>query len=146
MSRLSIFRSRQRTQAIPPETKQCSSCGRTKPASAFHHSKKSPSGLQNNCKECNILQAQVAEWRKAGIEMDQQRYDRMLATQQGRCAICGMQPPHGARRLAVDHDHKTNEVRGLLCFDCNTGIGKLGDDPVLLRTAADYIERFQRRR
>lgn len=45
------------------------------------------------------------------------QYDKMLAAQGGKCAIC-KRPPK-SRRLAVDHDHKTGKVRGLLCFRCN---------------------------
>ncbi|MDV7099702.1 endonuclease domain-containing protein [Gordonia amicalis] len=45
-------------------------------------------------------------------------YDRLLVAQGGRCAICLRRPPRN-RRLAVDHDHDTGEVRGLLCTDCN---------------------------
>jgi len=72
-------------------------------------------------------------------------FDAMLAVQNGVCAIC--QKPETATRngvvrwLSVDHDHGTNAVRGLLCSDCNTAIGLLGDSPTRLRAAADYLER-----
>jgi hypothetical protein len=62
-------------------------------------------------------------------------------SQGGRCAICGKVPR--SRRLAVDHDHKTGEVRGLLCasgdFGCNKGLGYFNDDPELLRRAYEYL-------
>lgn len=64
----------------------------------------------------------------------------MLAAQGGKCAICGGTNP-GGHRLAVDHDHTTGAVRGLLCHACNAGIGKLRDDPALLRVAADYLDK-----
>lgn len=72
-------------------------------------------------------------------------YDRMFAAQGGRCGLCGNEGSNTERsaELAVDHDHETGVVRGLLCHDCNTGLGKLGDDPALLRKAADYVERYQ---
>ena len=60
----------------------------------------------------------------------------MLADQDGKCAICTKPFPG---RIAIDHDHRTGRVRGLLCTSCNTGIGKLGDDPELLLRAISYL-------
>jgi hypothetical protein len=72
-------------------------------------------------------------------------FAQMLLDQDGVCAICGLPETtiqNGkVRQLSVDHDHETGRVRGLLCNDCNRGIGMLHDDPDLLRTAADYLER-----
>lgn len=51
-------------------------------------------------------------------------YESLLAVVPG-CAICGKTPGENRRRLAVDHDHKTGRVRGLLCNSCNVGIGHL---------------------
>jgi hypothetical protein len=59
--------------------------------------------------------------------------------QDGSCAIC-CTPLVDGQNVHVDHDHKTKAVRGLLCFNCNTGIGHLRDNPTLLRTAARYLE------
>jgi hypothetical protein len=77
-----------------------------------------------------------------GLSLDE--YNRMFEAQQGKCAICN-QPETQMRKgklktLAVDHNHKSGAIRGLLCFDCNTGIGKLKDDPQILRLAAQYLE------
>ena len=68
----------------------------------------------------------------------------MLEKQGGVCAICGGSEPKDAgtghrRRFAVDHCHETGRVRGLLCVNCNSGIGKLKDSPDLLRRALDYL-------
>lgn len=60
----------------------------------------------------------------------------MLAEQDGRCKICGQ-----LKKLNVDHDHATGEVRGLLCHGCNVGIGFFRDSPELLRSAIDYLVR-----
>ena len=66
-------------------------------------------------------------------------YDRMVEAQGGLCAICE-QPPSGKRpTLHVDHKHG-GDVRALLCGNCNTGIGKLGDDPMRLMRAAAYLD------
>jgi hypothetical protein len=75
-------------------------------------------------------------------------YDELLLAQGGRCAICGTtEPPllketcSSGLSFAVDHDHQTGAVRGLLCGPCNLGIGNLGDEPARLRAAAVYLER-----
>jgi hypothetical protein len=72
-------------------------------------------------------------------------YEMLLAKQNGVCAIC-QQPEktldkknNSLRRLAVDHCHTTSKIRGLLCFYCNTGIGKFGDNPQLIERAAEYV-------
>jgi len=70
--------------------------------------------------------------------MTPKEYDRLLQNQNGKCAICGSEP--GRRQLAVDHDHETGEVRGLLCSNCNTGLGLLGDQLARLRVAVTYLE------
>lgn len=57
-----------------------------------------------------------------GITVEE--YDRRMAEQGGVCGICG-QPERLRQNLAVDHDHDTGAIRGLLCFDCNVGLGKL---------------------
>jgi hypothetical protein len=72
-------------------------------------------------------------------------YAQMSEAQAGLCAIC-QRPERQMRNdklkwLAVDHCHDSNVVRGLLCSDCNRGLGTFGDDPARLRAAADYIER-----
>ena len=59
-----------------------------------------------------------------GITVDD--FDRMLRDQDGKCAICGTTEPGGRRGVfAVDHDHQTGRVRGLLCFPCNRRLGVL---------------------
>lgn len=68
-------------------------------------------------------------------------YDQRYAEQGGCCAIC-REP---GDLLCVDHDHTTGDVRGLLCHECNVGIGKLGDNAERLRVAADYLEHHQPR-
>jgi hypothetical protein len=74
--------------------------------------------------------------RTFGITPEQ--YDRMLVAQGGGCAIC-RKPPRDDIALHVDHDHETGAIRKLLCFDCNAGLGKLGDDVELLRAAITYL-------
>lgn len=72
-----------------------------------------------------------------GITADE--YDALYRAQGGRCAIC-RRATGAKRRLAVDHDHDTGLVRGLLCKTCNYKIlGHLRDDPEALQRAIDYL-------
>jgi hypothetical protein len=82
---------------------------------------------------------------KTNFGLERGEYVRMLARQNGVCAICRRPETvmlHGKiKRLAVDHCHTTNVVRGLLCACCNLAIGYAGDDALRLRAAANYLER-----
>lgn len=73
----------------------------------------------------------MGKLKKYGMTLE--AYDRLFEKQGGVCAIC--QKPeavvwYGKSTLAVDHDHTTGKTRGLLCFRCNTVLGKIGEDPV----------------
>lgn len=70
-------------------------------------------------------------------------YERLLEEQGGKCAICLTRPEDftWGSILHIDHCHDTGKVRGLLCPPCNTGMGKLKDNPDMLRRAADYLEK-----
>lgn len=74
-------------------------------------------------------------------------YERILTEQNFRCAICGIHQSETRKAFAVDHDHSCcsskrtcgNCIRGLLCFECNIGLGKFKDDKVLLAKALKYL-------
>jgi hypothetical protein len=75
-----------------------------------------------------------------GITLDE--YEGMLARQGGHCAICPSTLPgrSGRKYLYVDHCHDTGRVRGLLCGNCNDGVGRFRDNPELLRAAIRYLD------
>lgn len=66
-------------------------------------------------------------------------YVALLKRQGGTCAIKGCRANGRTKRLAVDHDHRTGIIRGLLCGPHNRLIGQFNDDPDLLQSFADYI-------
>lgn len=83
------------------------------------------------------------EWelqRKYGIGISE--YEGLLTRQNGKCAICGTMNPRTPKRgrFVVDHDHRDNTVRGLLCFQCNVGIGAFSENADSLLRAADYLK------
>lgn len=65
-------------------------------------------------------------------------YKKMLEHQHGCCAICG-RPRRKAKRMPIDHNHKTGRVRGLLCSPCNEFVGWLGDDAQLFLNGYRYL-------
>lgn len=132
--------------------KTCTKCKAEKPLDGFPPNKRKRDGRQSWCHVCSNREA--VAWKKRNPEraraqsrraqlkyqygITPEQYDAMFEAQRGKCAICGC-PPNG-KLLATDHCHSTEQVRGLLCTSCNTSIGLLKHDPVLLRRAADYIE------
>ena len=86
---------------------------------------------------------QKARALRDSFDLSLDEYRKMLEAQDGKCAICNQPETHKRngklKALAVDHDHKSGAIRGLLCSDCNTGIGKLKDDPAILQSAIQYL-------
>ena len=69
-------------------------------------------------------------------------YEKILAEQGGHCALCPTTPEQNyGHKLHVDHNKKTDDVRGLLCKSCNTALGKLGDDEEGLWKAIGYLRK-----
>lgn len=76
-------------------------------------------------------------------KMEVEQYDEMFTRQGGCCAICGYKPDKFAEKenkLYVDHNHKTDRVRGLLCMNCNSALGHLNEDLTIIKKAIEYIE------
>lgn len=89
---------------------------------------------QQRAKVTPEMQLRADLWKDYRITLEQR--DQLLQDQCGACAICGAIDS----QLVVDHDHKTGQVRGLLCKHCNWGIGHLRDDPVRIARAAQYVQ------
>ena len=79
--------------------------------------------------------------RKYGLSLE--AVERMYATQKGLCPICKKAMTLGGRRTkdtaVIDHCHRTNKKRGLICFACNIGLGMFKDDVDLLISAVIYL-------
>lgn len=126
----------------------CPGCGDTQ----RHNFYMSQSGRRTNayCKEChkrrcseryyskNILEKRAERASQYGLTKDE--YLSLFEQQGGRCAICDNEPAT-QRGLHVDHCHATNEVRGLLCHGCNTGLGLFKDNLSVLEKAISYLRR-----
>jgi len=85
------------------------------------------------------------DWRKYDLKkrygITLEDYERMLELQGGCCKICGCKSPgNKSKHFSVDHSHTTQEVRGLLCHHCNTGLGYFRDSREALSNAIIYLE------
>jgi hypothetical protein len=120
-------------------------CGQVKPLEEFPRNKNSKDGRHTYCKPCHNARGRETIQRlhgnsrhyllkkRYGIGADE--FDELVRQQGGVCAICGRENPEH-----VDHDHDTGEVRGILCFNCNGGLGQFRDSIDALRAAAAYLE------
>lgn len=136
-----------------PRTLTCSHCNIEKPIKNFPRRNDCRDGRIKQCRICvNIKRqayrkikgrqetpAQYRKWilkSKFGLSIED--YNSMFEKQNGVCAICFHKEKQG-KHLGVDHCHTTSRIRGLLCSECNNGIGKLKDDPILLQRAIEYL-------
>lgn len=107
------------------------------------------SGRHAYCRECARVPVEVSSvWRrKRKYGLDKTAHDSLLDAQDGVCGICKQKEWRHRRGRAlplhVDHDHKTSRVRGLLCTDCNLGLGRFKDSPELLTAAIAYLEKYR---
>ncbi len=130
----------QRIESVKLGLCDCAMCGKTKPQEEFPKGK-SARGRRPGyayCKECHSNRERIRRIKK-WFNLTPEDYDKILAHQGGVCFIC-KQPPKENRRLAVDHDHKTGLVRGLLCSFCNRAIAVFRDDFERLRNASSFLE------
>ncbi len=144
---------------IRQQSKVCCVCNIRQPFSSFFNYMNKSDGKSYRCKNCDTEARQ--KWadqnpersynsargrqlkHKYGISLLE--YEQMLAEQGGKCYLCGAteNSTGGERKdwnFAVDHNHTTGKVRGLLCNNCNRGLGLFRDNPELLRKAAEYVE------
>jgi uncharacterized protein YlaI len=77
---------------------------------------------------------------KAMFGLTPEEYDKLFASQDNRCAICGRERLPDEDNFPVDHTHYNGKIRGIICPTCNHGLGNFYDNPELLRKAANYIE------
>ena len=114
--------------------------------------KASPKGKESHRKYMRKVRAEKrphigetqlrADAKRYGIDL-KETYAELIEKQGGKCACCGCDESKQKRKFSVDHEHDTGKVRGLLCTNCNTAIGKLGDDLQGCINAVNYLIRAQ---
>ncbi|MDP9795707.1 hypothetical protein J2S43_004219 [Catenuloplanes nepalensis] len=132
---------------VPDGHRFCPDCERILPLTPdfFPRSKNGRQGSGGYCKPCHNARGKESKQRLHGgsrqyhlrrrYGIDQEIFDAMLADQGGVCAICDAADPEH-----VDHDHRTGAVRGILCFNCNGGLGQFRDNITYLDRAITYLK------
>lgn len=96
--------------------------------------------------DCKACRTSYSTAQRYGITVGD--VDRLREAQANACAICGISAHDIQHRafstnpLVIDHNHKTHQVRGLLCPSCNLAIGHLKDDPAIALKLYEYLVRF----
>jgi hypothetical protein len=118
--------------------RRCHTCQAPVPEAA----RKPGTTVCDNCRAEKRRDRQAYERRRSlrKYGLTQEQYDQLLASQAGRCAACGTDEP-GAKGWCIDHCHKSGRVRALLCSRCNVILGWVDEDPAVLRSLADWLER-----
>lgn len=137
--------------------KICKKCLIGKPLDMFFNHNSNKDKKFNTCKECD--KARYNLWRKNNPEkrakirkaeglrrrhgMPLEEYNKMVEVQNNLCYICDFSPKSTndprTLNLQVDHCHKTNKIRKLLCHQCNRALGLLKENPILFLKCIDYI-------
>lgn len=145
--------------------KYCSVCSELLPLDKFYRSSKYKDGYGYRCKDCDKLVREKSRNGEGGqgtrdgyrrrkliynYNISPDTYDILLKEQDNLCAICGTDNPAGSGventrglSFAVDHDHETNKVRGLLCNLCNRALGFLRDSPETVKSAYEYLKKHK---
>lgn len=136
------------------DKKRCGKCLIFKEKSEFCLSGRQLHELECYCRACkrNITKALCTEnpgcrkiysWKRRNIKITLEDYKNLLTAQNNKCAICNTDQSKLKKELAVDHNHNTGKVRGLLCNRCNSALGLLGDSKDTVIKAHEYLIRNQ---
>ncbi|WP_433528618.1 endonuclease VII domain-containing protein [Micromonospora sp. CA-263727] len=142
--RLKQGRGVKQAREVPEGHRFCADCDSVKPLVEFPRNRADSSGYATYCKPCHNTRTRETKQRLYGGSREyhlrrrygigQKEFDELLAEQGGVCGVCGdLDPEH------VDHDHRTGWVRGILCFNCNGGLGQFRDSPTRLARAITYL-------
>ena len=121
------------------KTRFCRGCSEVKPISKFRKNKGCSDGITHQCKDCHYIAQRNGELRR-NFGISYAEYLVMLDAQQGRCAICAVRQEDLSKAFAVDHCHSSGKIRGLLCWRCNSSIGRFEEDVNLLKRAIEYLQ------
>ena len=120
--------------------KICLSCNQSLPESSFHKRTYTSGniGLQPKCKKCQHNKRakyyKPHEFMRRKFKLTEDQYNDLMKN--NNCQICNAE----LTKKCIDHCHSTNKVRGVLCNNCNTSLGLVGDNIQTLETMINYLQ------
>jgi len=138
----------------------CTKCNITKPEAEFYNEPRNPNRnfKRSNCKSCDAEKnrkyisnplnrskrnTKRVEWnRKVNASFPPELFNERFEEQGSCCAICKAIIAGGRGAFHADHNHQTNQPRGVLCHNCNVALGNFKDNPDLLQAAIDYLNKY----
>lgn len=123
--------------------KVCIKCKNELPDDQFHKRtyKTGNVGLQSSCKTCSSKQRakyyKPHDAARRKFKLSDEEYTALIEKSQGHCSVCD----RPLTKVCIDHDHKTGRVRGVLCNNCNTALGLVGDNTATLSKLIQWLER-----
>lgn len=135
---------------------QCNKCNEYKPMSSFFKETSSKRGYRYACKECeaprfkkyrNNNQAKVSATRlkrrrTTSYNFPPELFDERFNQQGQACAICKSPNAGGRGAFHADHNHDSSQPRGVLCHNCNVALGNFKDNPEILQSAIEYLNKY----
>lgn len=115
------------------DTIQCRKCLKHLPTVSFRFKNTRDNRRHNICAACRNIHDRILK------DANRNDYENLLEKQNNACAICGITVEENGKKLVVDHNHETLQVRGLLCHYCNSGLGFFKDSPTRLSIAIEYL-------
>jgi hypothetical protein len=117
--------------------KTCSRCGETKELDSFSKRSDRPSGVQSKCKDCE-REVRIKYYKphhdtRRKLKISDKIYEELMSNT--NCQICNVE----LTKKCIDHCHSTNKVRGVLCNNCNTALGLVGDNIDTLHKMIAYL-------
>lgn len=130
---------------------KCVKCASEKESTLFAKCSAKKNGLQSYCRECatatrykspryrNTLEQERTIQMKYRYGVTKEQFDSIWEKQNGKCCICCAELSFKLRGYAIDHNHDTKTVRGILCNQCNTSLGGFKDSPDIVLAAFNYL-------
>jgi protein-arginine kinase activator protein McsA len=134
----------------------CNKCGETKPDTEFFKESTSVRGYRYACKKCEAprfekyrkdnqdkISHNRLKWNRNKLyNFPPELFDKRFTSQGKVCAICKSPNAGGRGAFHADHNHQTSQPRGVLCHNCNVALGNFKDNPELLQSAIDYLNKY----